>query len=104
MPKTVIVRPSRVETCISRSGTISNVARRGGGGGGGGYSFPIRLKSMQSSTFLVLLRPIFAPKLKTAPLKGIGRAEVAKYLQQSGVFFFWSSLVTTFFFLFLEIT
>ena len=30
-------------------------------------AFPIGLKSMQNSTFLVLLRPIFAPKIKTAP-------------------------------------
>ena len=27
---------------------------------------------MQNSTFLVILRPIFAPKLKTAPPKGFG--------------------------------
>ena len=36
----------------------------------GGLEPPIGLKSMQNSTFLVLLRPNFAPKMKTAPPKG----------------------------------
>ena len=42
---------------------ISSVA----GGGGGGSSPPIGLKNMQNRTFLVLLRPIFAQKMKTGP-------------------------------------
>ena len=33
----------------------------------GGCRPPIGLKSMQNSMFFVLLRPIFAPKMKTAP-------------------------------------
>ena len=33
---------------------------------------PIGLKSMQNSTFLVVLRPIFAPKMKTASLTEMG--------------------------------
>ena len=40
--------------------------------GGGGSSPPIGLKSMQNSTIFVLLKPIFAPKMKTAPPKGFG--------------------------------
>ena len=47
--------------------TNSSVAR-----GAGGLEPPIGLKSMQNTTFLVLLRPIFAPKMKIAPPKGIG--------------------------------
>ena len=51
----------------------SSVAR-----GGRGSSLPTGLKSMQNSTFLVLLRPIFGPKLKTAhPHRDLG-AEVVK--------------------------
>ena len=38
----------------------------------GGSSLPIVLKSMQNSTFLVLLRPIFAPKINAAPPTGLG--------------------------------
>ena len=41
---------------------ISSGAR---GAGGGGYNLLIGLKSMQNRTFLVLLRPIFGPKMKT---------------------------------------
>ena len=45
---------------------------------------------MQNSTFLVLLRPIFAPKMKTAPSKGIWKPKVWKTCchldQNSGVF------------------
>ena len=40
--------------------------------GGGGSSLPIGLKSTQNRTFLVLLRSIFAQKMKTAPPKGFG--------------------------------
>ena len=50
----------------------SSVAR------GGLYPY-ISLKSMQNSTFLVLLRPIFAPKRKTAPQRDRG-AEIVKDL------------------------
>ena len=39
---------------------------------GGGSSLPIGLKSTQNRTFLVLLRSIFAQKMKTAPPKGFG--------------------------------
>ena len=38
-----------------------------GGGGGGGLEPPIGLWSMQNRTFLLLFRPIFGEKLKTAP-------------------------------------
>ena len=38
----------------------------------GSLNPPIGLKNVQNSTFLVLLRPISAPKMKTAPLKGFG--------------------------------
>ena len=38
----------------------------------GGSSSPIGLKSLQNSTFLVLLRPSFAPKIKTASAMGFG--------------------------------
>ena len=51
--------------------TVSNVAR----GERKGLSPPIGLKSMQNHTFLELLRPIFAQKMKTAPFS----------------FFFWRS-------------
>ena len=53
---------------------------------------------MQNSTFLVLFRPIFAPKMKTAPPPppdGIGKQKLwrtCRYLDQNkGVFFIWSS-------------
>ena len=42
---------------------LSSVAR-----GAGRLESPIGLKKMQNTTFLVLLRPIFAPKIKIAPL------------------------------------
>ena len=42
------------------------------GEGGGAQASPIGLKNMQNSTFLVLLRPIFAPKMKTSPPKRFG--------------------------------
>ena len=38
----------------------------------GGSSPPIGLKSLQNRTFLELLGPIFAQKMKTAPPKGFG--------------------------------
>ena len=44
----------------------------------------IGLKSMQNSTFLVLLRLIFAPKMKTAPLQRDLEAEVVKDLPLFG--------------------
>ena len=53
-------------------------------GGGGGSSPPIGLKSMQNSTFLVLLGQIFAPKMTTAPLPKEFRAEVVKDLPLFG--------------------
>ena len=45
----------------------SSSVARGGGGRGRARAFPIGLWSMESLTFLVLLRPIFGEKLKTAP-------------------------------------
>ena len=48
----------------------SSVAR--GGGRGGGLSPSIGLLSTQNRTFLLLFRPIFGEKLKTAPPKEIG--------------------------------
>ena len=52
----------------------SNVFSDGGSsvakGGGGLEPPPIGLKSMQNCTFLELLKPIFAQKMKTAPPKG----------------------------------
>ena len=51
----------------------------------------IGLKSMQNTTFLVLLRPIFVTKLKIAPPQCDWRAEVGKDLllfgPEKGVFF-----------------
>ena len=47
--------------------------------GGGGLKSPIGLKSIKNTTFLMLLRPIVAPKMKTALLWG-WRAEVEKDL------------------------
>ena len=55
---------------------ISSVARRGAGG----LEPPIGLKSMQNRTFLVLLRPIFSQKMKTAPPRRDLGAEVVKEL------------------------
>ena len=39
--------------------------------GGGARASPIGLKSMQNTTFLVLLKPIFAPKMKIATPMGL---------------------------------
>ena len=51
---------------------------------------PIGLKSIQNSSFLVFLWPIFAPKMKTTPQQDCG-AEVVNDLllfgQKNGVFF-----------------
>ena len=52
---------------------FSSVAR-----GAGGLEPPIGLKSMQNTTFLVLLGPIFALKMKIAPPQRDWRAEVVK--------------------------
>ena len=41
---------------------------------------PIGLKSIQNSTYLVLLRPIFAPKMKTLPPTGLGSRRFKKLL------------------------
>ena len=72
--------------------STSSVARVGGRGA---RSPSIGLKSMQNSTFLVLLRPIFAPKMKTAPPKGIWEPKLWRTCrcldQNSGFFWFWSS-------------
>ena len=57
----------------SSDSETSSVAREGGGS-----SPPIGLKSMQNTTFLVLLRPIFAPKMKKAPPQRDWRSEVVK--------------------------
>ena len=59
--------------------TISFVAR-----GAGGLEPPIILKNMQNITFFVLLRPIFAPKMKTALLKRDFGAEVVKEMPLFG--------------------
>ena len=71
------------------------IQKRSQGEPGGGYSPPIGLKCMQNTTFLVLLRSIFAPKTKTAPQRDWG-AKVVKDLSLFGpekwTFFFWSSL------------
>ena len=77
--------------------------------GGGARAYPIGLKSMQNSTFFVLLRPIFAPKLKIAPPTGFGSrsCEGLAVIWTRIVEFFGSGAqpksVKTFFFLF-EIT
>ena len=80
-----------VYNCCRQS--ISSVTR--GEEGGGTRASLIGLKSMQNSTFLVLLRPIFAPKIKTAPPKGICEPKLWRTCrcldQSSGVFWFWSS-------------
>ena len=52
---------------------------QGGGAGREATVPPIGLKSMQNITFLVLLRPIFAPKIKTPSQRNWG-AEVVKDL------------------------
>ena len=74
----------------------SSVARGGGWAVAFGvviYS-SIGLKSIQNSTFLVLVRPIFAPKMKTAPPQRDWGAEVVKNLLLFGPekwsFCFWS--------------
>ena len=64
--------------------TCSSVARGGAGGGGGARASPIGLKSMQNSMFLVLLRPIFTPKMKTAPTQRDLGAEVVEDLPLFG--------------------
>ena len=69
--------------------TFSSVA-----GGGGGSSPPIGLWSMQNRMFLVLLRPIFCEKLKTAPLKRLNLLNWTKNQSQ----FWWRPF---FFFFFL---
>ena len=51
----------------------------------GGSSPPIGLWSMQNRTFLVLLRPIFGEKLKTAPLQRKLGAKVVKYMSWFGL-------------------
>ena len=54
----------------------SSVAR---GRAAGAVRPPIALKSIQNTTFLVLVRPIFAPKMKIAP-QWYWRAEAVKNL------------------------
>ena len=51
-----------IEAELSEQFICSSVAR-----GKGGSSPTVGLKSMQNSTFLVLLRPIFAPHMRTVP-------------------------------------
>ena len=51
---------------------------------GGARDPPIGLWSMQNRTFLVLLRPIFGEKLKTAPQRKLG-AKVMKYMSWFGL-------------------
>ena len=68
-----------VYNCCRQS--TCSVAR---GEGGGAQASPIGLKNMQKSTFLVLLRPIFAPKMKTAPPQRDLGAEVVKDLALFG--------------------
>ena len=73
-------------------------------GGGGGLEPPIGLKSTQIRTFLVLLRPIFAQKMKTAFPKGFGE-EAVKDLQNEFPNLAEKSVsisVNTFLFFFLE--
>ena len=80
---------SRLGKHSKRSGLSSSEA--GGRPGGRGSSPTIGLKSMQKRTFLVLLRPIFAPKIKIAPLNGIGDQKLWRSFcdlnQKSGVLF-----------------
>ena len=62
--------------------------------GAGAIVLPIGLKSMQNNTFLVLLRPIFAPKMKTAPPTGLGSRScegLALIWTKKVEFFFWSA-------------
>ena len=56
------------------------VTRFGSSVVGGAVAYSIGLKSEQNTTFLVLLRPIFAPKMKIAPLQRDWRVEVVKDL------------------------
>ena len=50
---------------------LDNLKPVGSQGGGGAWAPPpLGLKSIQNRTFLVLLRPIFAQKIKTAPPEG----------------------------------
>ena len=69
----------------------SSVARGGGRGGGGSSPPPIGLWSMQNRTFLLLFRPIFGEKLKTAPPKEFGcrSREVDVVMQCEKAFEFW---------------
>ena len=106
---------SRLGRHNKRRKLSSSVARGEAGGGG---RAPIGLKSMQNITFLVLLRPIFAPKMKITPRNGIGDQKLRKTCcdlnQKSGVLFsgLYLKLVgkndwiwmMTFFYIFLEIT
>ena len=57
----------QLSTLLIRILTCSCVAR-----GGRAITYPTGLKRMQNNTFLVLLRPSFAPKMKTAPPTGLG--------------------------------
>ena len=65
---------------------ISSVAREGAGG----LETPIGLKSMQNNKFLVLLRLIFAPKMKTAHPTGFGSRRC------EGVAVIWTRIVEIF--------
>ena len=66
----------------SSTSVTSSVAR-----GGWAMAPPIGLKSIQNSTFLVLLRPIFAPKMKTA----LPPKDLLLFGPEKWSFFFWSS-------------
>ena len=77
----------------------SSVAR----GGAGGLEPPIGLWNMQNRTFLVLLRPIFGEKLKTAPPQRKLGDEVVKYMSWFGLKKRLNAIsVKTFFFFLLE--
>ena len=56
-----------------------------------GVPAPIGLKSMQNTTFFVLLRPIFAPIIKIVPPNGIGDQKLRRTCydmkQTTAVFF-----------------
>ena len=69
-----LLSPLLFKAAIAMSIDSSSVAR-----GGGATVSSIGLKSMQNSTFLVLLRPIFAPKIITVSQRDWG-AEVVKDL------------------------
>ena len=62
-----IISTLTVKFCMGGDAfAASSVAR-----GAGGHELPIGQKSMQNTTFLVILRTIFAPKLKIAPQMGL---------------------------------